>query len=56
MNLNKLFLVLYSRKAHNYFTKYFINIKEMDKFIRRLFYSKDVFIIEDSRDIKFTHD
>ena len=45
-----LYLVLYNRETKKQFTKYFETEFEMDKFKRKLNYSKKLFIIEDSRD------
>ena len=52
--MNKIFLVLYSRKSKSRFFKYFETEYEKDKFKRKIRYSKDIFIIEDSTDIYFT--
>lgn len=51
--LMKLYLVLYNRETKKQFTKYFDCEYEMDKFKRKLYYSKRLFVIEDSRDIYF---
>jgi len=48
-----LYLVLYNRETKRRFTKYFETEFEMDKFKRKLYYSKKLFIIEDSRDINY---
>lgn len=53
MAIMKLFLVLYNKETKRRFTKYFENEKQIDNFIKKLNYSKKLFIIEDSRDIKF---
>lgn len=49
----KLYLVLYNRETKKQFTKYFDCEYDMDKFKRKLYYSKRLFVIEDSRDIYF---
>ena len=49
----KLYLVLFNREAKKQFTKYFDCEYDMDKFKRKLYYSKRLFVIEDSRDIYF---
>lgn len=51
--MNKLYLVLFNRETKKQFTKYFETEFEMDKFKRKLHYSKRLFIVEDSRDIYF---
>lgn len=48
-----LYLVLYNRETKKQFTKYFETEFKMDKFKRKLKYSKKLFVIEDSRDIYF---
>ena len=49
--MNKLWLVLYTKENKRYFTKYFDNIIEMDRYINKVKYIKDLILIEDSRDI-----
>ena len=51
--MNKLFLVLYNKESKFYFTKYFENVEIMDKYIKKLWFSKRLILIEDSRDILF---
>lgn len=51
-----LYLVLYNRENKKQFTKYFETEFEMDKFKRKLKYSKRLFVIEDSRDICYLYD
>ena len=53
MVIMMLYLVLYNRENKKQFTKYFDCEYEMDKFKRKLKYSKKLFVIEDSRDIYF---
>lgn len=49
--MNKLWLVLYTKENKRYFTKYFDNIIEMDRYLNKVKYVKDLILIEDSRDI-----
>ena len=49
--MNKLWLVLYTKENKRYFTKYFDNIIEMDRYLNKVKYVKDLLLIEDSRDI-----
>lgn len=49
----KLYLVLFNRETKKQFTKYFETEFDMDKFKRKLHYSKRLFVVEDSRDIYF---
>ena len=49
--MNKLWLVLYTRENKRYFTKYFDNIIEMDRYLNKVKHVKDLLLIEDSRDI-----
>lgn len=51
--MNKLYLVLFNRETKKQFTKYFETEFDMDKFKRKLHYSKRLFVVEDSRDIYF---
>ena len=51
--MKKLYLVLYNYDTKKKFIKYFNNEYEMDKFKNKLYYSKKLFIIEDSRDIYY---
>ena len=48
--MNKLYLLLQVIGTHKQFFKYFDTEFEMDKFKRRLKFSKKLIIIEDSRD------
>lgn len=49
--MNKLWLVLYTKENRRYFTKYFDNIIEMDRYLNKVKHIKDLILIEDSRDI-----
>lgn len=49
--MNKLWLVLYTKENKRYFTKYFDNIIEMDRYLNKVKHIKDLLLIEDSRDI-----
>ena len=46
----KLYLILLDKTTMKQFTKYFESEFEMDKFIRKLQYSKKLSILKDSRD------
>ena len=52
----KLYLLLMNRDTKKQFFKYFDTEYEMDKFKRKLKYSKKLFIIEDSREMIFDYD
>ena len=51
--MNKIYLVLYNKISKKQFTKYFNTEYEKDKFKRKLKFSKNLIIIEDSQDIYF---
>ena len=51
--MSKLYLTLYNKERKQTFTKYFDNEFKMDKFKRKLMFSKRLIVIEDSRDIYF---
>lgn len=46
----KLYLILYDVTTDKQFNKYFKCEYDMDKFVRKLHYSKKLFIIKDSRE------
>ena len=52
-NINKLYLLLYNKVVKQRFVKYFETEWEMDKYLRKLKFSKNIFLIEDSRDVYF---
>lgn len=52
----KLYLLLMNRDSKKQFFKYFDIEYEMDKFKRKLKYSKKLLIIEDSREMIFDYD
>lgn len=52
----KLYLLLQDITNGKQFFKYFETEFEMDKFKRKLQYSKRIMIIEDSRDISYGYD
>lgn len=52
----KLYLLLMNRESKRQFFKYFDTEFEMDKFKRKLKYSKKLVIIEDSREMIFDYD
>lgn len=49
--MNKLWIVVHDKEAKKTWWKYFENESEMDKFINRIKWIKNLLIIEDSRDI-----
>ena len=51
--MKKLFLVIYNRISKRRYFKYFETEHEMDKYRRKLKYSKNLILIEDSRDVYF---
>ena len=54
--MNNLYLLLKNLISGKQFFKYFENEFEMDKFKRRLKFSKKLAIIEDSREMIFDYD
>lgn len=52
----KLYLLLQNIETHKQFFKYFDTEFEMDKFKRKLKYSKRIMLIEDSRDTVYDYD
>ncbi len=54
--MNKLYLLLQVVDTKKQFFKYFETEYDMDKFKRKLKYSKKLFIIEDSREMIFDYD
>lgn len=53
MIVNKIYLVIYSKKLGRYFTKYFNTEHEKDKYRRRIPHITDYILIEDSSDINY---
>lgn len=51
--MNKLWLVLKDTDTKRTWTKYFSEEKEMNKFLIKIKYVKNILLIEDSRDIVF---
>lgn len=51
--MNKIFLVIYSKKLGRTFTKTFSTEFEKDKYRRRIYHIKDYILIEDSTDINY---
>ena len=49
--MNKLWVVLKDTARKATWTRYFDNEKDMDTFIRKIKYIKNLLLIEDSRDI-----
>lgn len=54
--MKKLYLLLQNNLTHKQFFKYFDTEYEMDKFKRKLKYSKKLILIEDSREMIFDYD
>lgn len=54
--MKKLYLLLQDLTTKKQFFKYFDSEFEMDKFKRKLKYSKKLIIIEDSREMIFDYD
>lgn len=54
--MNKLYLLLMDRTTNKQFFKYFDTEFQMDKFKRKLKFSKKLVIIEDSREMIFDYD
>ena len=54
--MNNLYLLLMDLTTNKQFFKYFETEFEMDKFKRKLKYSKKLIIIEDSREMMFDYD
>lgn len=51
--MNKLWLVLRNTETHRSWTKYFIKEKEMDSFLDKIKFIKNIKLVEDSRDIVY---
>lgn len=49
--MNKLWLVLKNRNTKRTWTKYFEKESDMNEFINKIKWVKELFVIEDSRDI-----
>lgn len=54
--MSRLYLLLMDLTTNKQFFKYFESEFEMDKFKRKLKYSKKLIIIEDSREMIFDYD
>ena len=54
--MRKFYLLLQDLTTKKQFFKYFDTENEMDKFKRKLKYSKKLIIIEDSREMMFDYD
>ena len=52
---SKLYLLLQNTETNKQFVKYFDTEFQMDKFKRKLKYSKRIIIIEDSRDMVYDY-
>lgn len=51
--MNKLWLVIKNKDTKIVWTKYFFSEKEMNKYIQRVKFVKNLMILEDSRDIVY---
>ena len=54
--MKKLYLLVINLDTKKQFFKYFDTEWEMDKFKRKLKYSKKLMVIEDSRDLEMNYD
>lgn len=54
--MRKLYLLVINLDTHKQFFKYFETEWEMDKFKRKLKYSKKLMIIEDSRELNLNYE
>lgn len=52
----KLYLLVINLDTHKQFFKYFETEWEMDKFKRRLKYSKKLMVVEDSRELNLNYE
>lgn len=51
--MNKLWLVIKNKDTKIVWTKYFFTEKEMDSYLNRIKYVKNLMLLEDSRDIVY---
>lgn len=51
--MNKLWLVIKNKDTKIVWTKYFFTEREMDNYLRRIKYVKNLMLLEDSRDIVY---
>lgn len=51
--MNKLWLVIKNKDTKIVWTKYFCTEREMDKYLERIKYVKNLMLLEDSRDIVY---
>lgn len=54
--MKKLYLLVINLDTHKQFFKYFDTEWEMDKFKRKLKYSKKLMIVEDSRELNLNYE
>lgn len=54
--MNKIYLVIYNIETNKTFIKYFDDKYEKNKMKNKIRFSKKLFIIEDSDDIKYTYE
>lgn len=53
--MNKIWVTLYNKETKRYFTRYFDNLNEKDKYLRKMkyFLLRNLVLIEDSTDIVY---
>ena len=53
--MNKIWITLYNKETKRYFTRYFENKDEKDKYLRKMkyFLLRNLILIEDSTDINY---
>lgn len=51
--MNKLWLVIKNKDTKIVWTKYFFSEKEMNRYLQRIKYVKNLMVLEDSRDIVY---
>lgn len=54
--MNKIYLIIYNIETNKSFIKYFDDKYEKNKMKEKIKWSKKLFVIEDSDDIKFTYE
>ena len=54
--VNKIYLVIYNLETNKTFVKYFDDKYEKNKMKNKIRFSKKLFVIEDSDDIKYTYE
>lgn len=54
--MNKIYLIIYNIETNKSFIKYFDDKYEKNKMKEKIKWSKKLFVIEDSDDIKYTYE